>query len=237
MNSKKIKKFITTITICLFFLVPEIIFAAPNFSINPSSGYVAKDKEFTIDILIDSDLEELVKARFVITFDPEKVKILKAKRNNGLFETYPSTEQTTDNSNGVVMLTGFTQSGSGTLYKTATSPDIFARLTFLALKEGEVKFEWEYSGEDVPFKTIMLKDGSPPQNVMISKPSSVKFTIQNAGNAQQPKTGIFEDAGFIPGIIGIIGGVMLFAGSSLVIEFTRKYRTKKYRTMVEYDDE
>ncbi len=118
-----------------------------------------------MDILIDSGGEELVEARAVITFDPSMLKVTEAKRNNSLFLTWPSDESTIDNENGVVMLTGFTQSGEGTLYSTDGDPDVFARLTFEILEEGETSLEWEYSGENESFKSVLMKDGSPPQNV------------------------------------------------------------------------
>ncbi len=231
------KKFAILVGFLTFFLFPTTVFASPSLSITPSGGYVAEGANFTIDILINSDGEDLIQARSVITFDPTKLRIVKAQRNNGLFLQFPNDQQTTDNENGVVMLTGFTQSGSGTLYNTDGNADVFGRITFQAIKEGSVKIDWEYSGQDQPFKSVLLADGSPPQNVLSYKPSSVSFTIQDTGGSiQQPKTGIFDENIFVPGVIGVIGGLSLFSGSSIVLGFSNRLKRRKYRTIVEYDD-
>ena len=86
-------------------------------------------------------------------------------------------ESTIDNENGVVMLTGFTQSGSGTLYKTGAKPDVMARLAFKIVKPGNTVLDWEFDNGDNLFQSVMLKDGSPPTNILRVKPDSAIFKI------------------------------------------------------------
>ena len=74
------------------------------------------------------------------------------------------------------MLTGFTQSGSSELYNSNGDADVMARLEFeVNLKVKEVLLSFEYSGEDELFSTVLVKDGSPPQNVLLSKPTSANY--------------------------------------------------------------
>lgn len=234
---KRICKTSFILFVMSFFLRPSMASVVPSLSITPSSGYVAKGDEFTIDIVIDSGGEEIMKAKSVITFDPTKARIIKAQRNNALFAQFPQNEQTTDNTNGVIMLTGFTQSGSSNLYKTTTTPDVFGRITFQALNDGNLKFDWEFSGEDAPFKSVMMKDGSPPQNILVSRPRAISFTIQDIGTSvQQPKTALFDNTGVFSGLIGIAGGISLFAGSSVMANLNSRLKMKKHRTIVEYDE-
>ena len=224
---KVLRSFFTGAVLLLFLSVP--VFAAPTFQINPDEGFMSERQEFVLDILIDSDGEEIIKAKSVITFDPTRVSIIKAERNNSLFSTFPADEQSTDNTNGVLMLTGFTQSGTDTLYQTADSADVFARVTFRALVDGPVTFDWEYSGDDEPFKSVIVTDGSPPQNQLAAKPGSANFTIEdadeningsgatgNSGNLpnQFPNTGI-SDSEFTSAYI--VGGVMIILGLAVTL--------------------
>ncbi|MCA9377216.1 hypothetical protein H6763_00400 [Candidatus Nomurabacteria bacterium] len=229
------------IAVAFMLAFPKSSFAAPTFKFNPTGGYVMEGDEFTLDILIDSDGEELIKAKSVITFDPTLVEIIKAERNNALFDQFPADEQSTDNTNGVLMLSGFTQSGAGDLYKTGANPDVFARITFKTLWDGVVTFDWEYTGTDAPFKSVMISDGSPPQNILTSKPVSATFTIQDStgnsgtGNYVTPITGIFESDMFLPGFLVLLGGLMVFTGTNVVYRVSRRLILMRRRTLVEYD--
>ena len=176
----KVKAIIQAILITFFIFIPvQIVHASdPSFRFYPEGGVVSnKDEGFIVDVLIDSDGEDLTSARFTVTFDPSILEIKKAERNNSLFDQWPNDESTLDNENGVVMLTGFTQSGSADLYTTDGDADVMARLTFDVLKEGEVTLDWEFTGSDDNFTTVMLVDGSPPQNVLDTKPKAVVFQI------------------------------------------------------------
>lgn len=194
--------------------MPSFVYASePMFSFYPGEGdaYDSGDG-FTVDILIDSGGEELVEARAVITFDPSMLKVTEAKRNNSLFLTWPSDESTIDNENGVIMLTGFTQSGEGTLYSTDGDPDVFARLTFEILEEGETSLEWEYSGKNESFKSVLMKDGSPPQNVLNSKPDSATFNLITGESVTAPDTGLDPESTQI-----LAGAGLALLGSFLLI--------------------
>jgi len=182
MNMKK-KGLIFLLFLLLTLSIPKVYAADASFSFYPSSGIVEDVKEgFTVDILIDSGGYELSKARAVIKFDPSVVQLSKAMKNNSLFEEWPLDQSTTDNTNGIVMLTGITSSdGLVPYYKTATSPDVFARLEFDIVDESAEKIllSFEYSSEDELFQSVLISAGKDTQNVLLSVPSSVTFLIDD----------------------------------------------------------
>jgi hypothetical protein len=163
----------------------------------------------------------------VFTFDPRQLQITKASRNNSLFQQWPNDESTLDNENGVVMLTGFTQSGSGQLYKTSGEADVLARLEFEIVTEdtqAEIPLEWEFTGSDELFQSVLVADGSPPQNVLVTRPTDGLYVI-----GELTRTAI--DPRHIPFIVG--GFLILVAG--VIISSKPEFTRKKYGTVVVYD--
>ncbi|MDD4381849.1 MAG: cohesin domain-containing protein [Candidatus Dojkabacteria bacterium] len=218
MTTRKIISIFIGLLCTLLFPVSKVFAGEPMFSIYPKGGNVSGGT-FTVDILLDSAEESLVSARFTLVFDPEYLELTKAERNNALFDQWPSDETTIDNEYGVIMLTGFTQSGSGSLYKTGSTAGIIARLTFKALKKGTTSIDWEYSGNHELFKTSLMKDGSPPTNVLDSKPESATFSI---GGVINPQTAIPMDK-----IILVLGVVLILFGALMVFAKPRNFNRTK----------
>ena len=231
-NTVLVKKYIKIIILAAFlvgaFFVSPAEAADPAFSIYPNGGIVTnKDEGFTVDVMIDSAGEELVSARFVITFDPQYLQLQKTEKNNALFAQWPSDEASVDNANGVVMLTGFSQSGTDDPYITGDTSDIMARLTFKVLKIGKTSLGWEFTGSDDTFSSVMLKDGSPPQNVLKTKPTSVTFTIQKE----------IVDTAIEWNKYVLVGGfVLIFFGGLMMFSNPRRF-SKKNGTVVVYEEE
>jgi hypothetical protein len=230
-NTVIVKKYIKTILLTLilvgFLFVSPSIAAEPTFSLYPAGGVVTnKANGFTVDVMIDSAGEELTSARFVITYDTEYIKLKKAEKNNALFAQWPDDETSIDNTNGVVMLTGFSQSGTDTLYTTEDEPEVMARLSFEVIQLGETTLEWEFSGSDDSFKSVMLTDGSPPQNVLKTKPSSATFTIEEE---------IVNTA--IPWNRYVLIGGMVFILFGALMMFSRPKSLSKRGTIVMYEEE
>ena len=204
--------------------------ASPSFSFYPIKGTVRDvSKGFTVDILIDSAGERITKARFAVKFDPTQVQILKANRNNTLFDQWPEDESTIDNKRGMVMLTGFTQSGgTKSLYITEGEPDVMARLEFEVITEEkeEIVLSFEYSGSDDLFKSVIMTDGSPPQNVLSSQPESAKFSL---GEFVSPSTAIE------PSHIGIVIGLVLIAVGIFISNTKVTLFRKRKGTVVLYE--
>ena len=204
----------------------------PTFKLYPPGGKVLnKDQGFVVDVLIDTAGQEIVSANFSLLFDPKVLQVRKAERNNSLFSQFPEDQSSIDNKNGVIYLTGFTQSGTGTLYKTQGDPDILARITFQVLEVGETTLDWEY-GDNANFGTGIYGDGSPPQNILRSKPDPATFTIgEEVLSPSNLNTGFSVDKYIIA-----TGVVLLLFGGFMVFSRPRNFR-KKSGTVVIYDEE
>jgi hypothetical protein len=204
----------------------------PTFKLYPPGGRVLnKDQGFVVDVLIDTAGREIISANFSLLFDPDVLQVKKAERNNTLFSQFPEDQASIDNNNGVIYLTGFTQSGTDSLYKTEENPDIFARITFQVLEVGETTLDWEY-GDNANFGTGIYVDGSPPQNILRSKPDSAIFTIgDEVLNPSNLNTGFTVDKYII-----VTGVVLLLFGGFMVFTKPRSFR-KKSGTVVIYDEE
>jgi hypothetical protein len=229
---------------CASLVSADSVHAVASFEFTPESGYLKEGDKFNVDILINSGGEEVVQARAVVTFDPTKVELVRAQRNNTLFEQYPEDGQTTDNENGVAMLTGFTQSGEGNPYMTQGEPDVFGRLEFKALRPGEVILGWEFNGADEPFKSVIMEDGSPPQNIMNTKPANGVFTIQDEdagkdnGAPTTPVTAVNDFNNIYIGTVSLIGAAVLFLGGNyLFTNTTALLKSGNKNTVVHYDTE
>ena len=158
--------------------------------------------------------------------DEVYLKLKKAEKNNALFAQWPEDETSIDNTNGVVMLTGFSQSGKDTLYTTASKPEVMARLSFEVLKLGKTTLDWEFSGSDDSFKSVMLTDGSPPQNVLETKPSAATFTIEK----EIVNTAITWNK------YVLIGGLVLILFGAFML-FSSPRRFSKKGTIVIYEED
>ncbi len=204
----------------------------PTFKLYPPGGKVLnKDQGFVVDVLINTAEQEIVSANFSLLFDPKILQVKKAERNNSLFSQFPDDQTSIDNKNGVVYLTGFTQSGTGTLYKTQGDPDVFARITFQVLEVGETTLDWEY-GDNADFGTGIYVDGSPPQNILRSKPLPATFTIgDEVLSPSNLNTGFSVDEYIIA-----TGAVLLLFGGFMVFSKPRNFK-KKSGTVVIYDEE
>ncbi|MBD3329219.1 hypothetical protein GF357_01870 [Candidatus Dojkabacteria bacterium] len=208
-----------------------------NFSIRPEEGYVKGDSEFIIDVLIDSAGEELTVARAVLVFDPEKVEITKVEKHSALFCNWPDDKQTIDQENGVISIFGQCQSGAEDLYSTSGEPDVYARISFLAEQVGDVTFDWEWSGENQEFKSVLMKDGSPPQNILNSKPAPVTYEILEVADLPDdtPDTGFWDNDAVVIAICSILISILIYVIGRAWIALSRLNYEKRVRTRVEID--
>lgn len=229
MNRKKIVQISISLLI-LFFSFANIYAAEANFSFYPSGGIVANVEEgFTVDVLIDSGGYDLSKARMVLSFDPEVVQLRKALKNDTLFEQWPLDEGTTNNENGIVMLTGYTSSSSTNgYYSTLSQPDVFARLEFNVLDSGKdsVTFNFEYNGRDELFQSVMLSADSNPIILLKSKPNSVTYSFEKESI---PQTAIDMN------IIGMVLGIILILVGVYVRGSKGSHLSRKRGTVVMYE--
>jgi len=226
MNMKK-KGLIFLLFLLLTLSIPKVYAADATFSFYPSSGIVEDVNEgFTVDILIDSGGYELSKARATIKFDPSIVRLSKAMRNSTLFEEWPLDQSTTDNISGLVMLTGITSTDGGVAYySTTSSPDVFARLQFEIIDESkDILLNFEYSGEDELFKSVLISAGKDTQNVLLSQPESVTFQISE--ESEVPSTAIDMN------MLGIGIGILLILVGGFVRGSSMNFSKQRRGTVV-----
>lgn len=229
MIRKKIVQILAVFLIFFLFSIDKTYAASPSLYFYPSSGIISNVKDgFTLDVLINSGGYDITQARFTITFDPKVIQVTKASRNNTLFDEFPDDESSIDNTNGVIMLTGFTQSGGSFDLYNNDKADVLARLEFdiVSSKKEDIILDWEYSGEDDMYKTFLMKNGSPPQNVLSSKPERAKFTYSGSS---VPSTAIE------PTYIGIFFGIVLIAVGVFITNTKAPIFRKKKGTVVLYE--
>jgi len=226
LSSMRVKGFITIILVPLFLFAcfTTVFSAEPSFSFFPKGGIVAdKSKGFSVDVLIDTAGEKAMSAKFVVLFDPTVLRLVKAERNTSLFSQWPEDESTIDNDNGVVMLSGFTQSGTGDPYMTSGDADVMAKLSFEVLRDKTTYLDWEYDTNNGVFDTQIMKDGSPPFNILNTKPSAVTFQIGSGGVLKPDvNTGIFDVKYLIA-----VGVVLFLFGGFIVFSRPNFYRRSK----------
>ena len=192
-----------------------------------------------VDVLVDTKGQEVVLVRASLSFDPELVEIKNVERNEDLFCDWPANEQVMNNEQGIVVVTGFCQSGGiEPLYATVGEADVFARLEFVALNDGDLRLEWEYSGFDEPMKSVIMIDGSPPQNILSFDEEELfyDYIITDLEEPKMPDTNIpaLENISstFILG-----SSVFLLAFLANVLLDPKRRYFKKSRTVVVYDDD
>lgn len=200
----KIKKLVPLfITVLIFsFASKGALAQSPTFSFYPPNGVISDvEKGFILDVLIDSGSYNISKAKAVIKFDPKVVQLTKALRNESLFEEWPFDQQSTDNLEGIVMITGITQSQGSALYSTQGDPDVLARLEFdvITSEKQDVVFEILYTGGNEQLSSIIL-DSVSSENVLRSNPPTAVYSLDVE---EVPETGIDMNT------LGIIMGVFL----------------------------
>lgn len=229
--------------VALFFYTTKSFASNPSFSLYPESGMVIdSSKGFSVDVRINTDGEKANSARFTLLFEPQALQLTKVEKKSSLFKQWPEDESSVDNDNGVVMLTGFTQSGDeGESYVTNGEFDTIARLTFKVLKEGSTTIDWEYDTNNGVFDTYIMRDGSPPTNMLMSKPSSGTYNIgggsgsdnNNGLDPSNVNTAIEFDWRYVV----ITGVVMLLFGGFMIFTRPGMYRRKKGTLVVIGGDE
>lgn len=217
----------------LSFLVPSASYAEDaSFSIFPSQGTVAVGKTFTIDVLIDSGDNDITQARAVLLFDPTLIKVVKPEYNASIFCSYPSGQQSVDNTHGVIMLSGFCQSGVGNLYTTEGGADVLARIRFEVKKAGKINIEWNHDGTNKDFMSVILKEGSPPVNILTTKPTQASFTTSGGtGTTPLPE---FPNTAIGFSWVIVLSGVLLVIFGIIYLYLGNRSKSKM-RTVVLYE--
>lgn len=248
---KHIRVFLIILILINIFISKDIVLAVePQLYMTPDTGFVKVGEEFIVDIMINSPDNELNLVRVSLNFDPNMVKVVKAERNEAIFCNWVDDQQKIDNSSGVIILTGFCQSGEDNLYQTNGGADVLARIAFEPINDGNITISWEYDGTESELMTVMTEDGSPPQNVLLTKPDNALFTAatttsttnnngNNSGtsttqNQSTPQTSIINNSTYI-GVGFVVTGAFVLTTLSIYQVIQKKNNSRKIKTVVVYE--
>ena len=178
-------------------------FADATLYFYPTTGGIVEKvgNQFTVDVMLNSPTDEITEVSFVVLFDPRYLQITEAIKNNSLFKTWSSTATdevywSIDNKNGVAFLRGFTQAGSGTLYKSKNGADVLARIKFKTLLGGKTELEWQINAPDTShpyFVTKVMANKSPTTNVLNPKPTSITIQIGDPNSCTNCGNGTIDE--------------------------------------------
>lgn len=192
-------------------------FAAVDVRLYPSSGYAVLTKDFAVDIMLNTDGNNTTTARAVIRFDPNKLQVTKAEHGD-LYCQYPEDEYAVDNENGWIKITGFCLDP---YYNSESSSGIFARFTFRPSVEGAVNLNFEFDGTDGEWKSYVKDTGSPPENILESRPQGGTYSVVSSipssttdDSEKLPGVGLFENKFFFLGL-----GLCFLGVSILIVDF------------------
>lgn len=228
----------------LFLFTSNFVFSDTDFTVDadlslfPSSGTIDQGDDFVVDALVDTKGQDVLLVRAVLFFDPELVQLNNVVENEDLFCDWPVGEQLLDNDTGVVMVTGFCQSGGDyDLYSTIGEPDVFARFEFSTIAAGELTMQWQYSGFDEPMESVIISDGSPPQNILLLEGDDLTYTYTiEAPPEKMPETNISALEN-ISSTFWLGGSIFALAFlTNILLDPKRRYFGKS-RTIVVYDDD
>ncbi len=215
--------------------------AGATLSLYPSSGYAVLNENFAVDIMLDTGGAETTSTQAVFRFDPDKIEVTKAQHGE-LYCDYPDDDYSVDNVDGWVKLTGFCLDP---YYSSGSSEELFGRITFQPLVEGEVELEFVTTGTNEDWYSFVKDTGSPPEDILSSS-SDGRYTVVSevprdvsagttgttSGTEKLPGVGLL-DGGFWhigAGLLVLAGIVMV--GDVVIGNFRRKMELRSERTVV-----
>jgi len=210
--------------------------AAVSMTLYPDRGYALLDKPFAVDVMLDSEGEDLMEVRAVFRFDPTRVTVTKAEYGE-LFCQYPEDEYAVDNSAGWIKLTGYC---NDPYYNSNGTPGLFGRFTFEPRMEGTVDFEFVETYDDELWISRALDTGSPPQEIMGIDYEGGTYTVVSSitppddgtnHETKLPGVGIFDDNKIVFGAI-LLGCAALVLGAERVIHGIKQRRQTQNRTVI-----
>lgn len=226
----------------------------PFIRFHETDGQAKLNSNFTLDVEIYSGDNDLSGAQVQISYDPTYVEVIQADRFEDLFCNWPADSQLVDNTEGLLKAYGFCQSGSGTPYNSGSEADIMLRLVFKAKKAGDTVISFDYI-DGSSTKTALIKDGTPPDNVLTSQPSAFELEIvdtttsssgntnttnnngnYNYSNNETPLTSIWDWNSFTVSAVLIIVGILVFILGDIYIAYMSKKGAGNRSVLFKYEE-
>lgn len=209
--------------------------ASTSFSLYPSSGYAILNQDFAVDIMLDTGSRNTTTARAVLSFNPQQLRITKAEFGS-LYCQYPDDEYSSDNTSGQIILTGFCLDP---YYNSNSTPGLFGRVTFKPLIEGTAVINFVYSGSDVAGVSVIKDTGSPPINILTSRPSGGSYSVvtlvpsgTTPSQTRLPSVGLFDNKVLLIGGSLILSSVVLLCGTSIISAIKKANTHRDRRTVI-----
>lgn len=120
---------------------------------NPDTGEVSNGSEFTTDIYLDTDGAESGGAGVILNFNPVLIEAVETEPGI-IFDDYPLA--VIDNEAGKVSISGI----SGSRDQLFTGNDLFARVTWRALKTGTTQIGFEFETGSTTDSNIAVTFGN-----------------------------------------------------------------------------
>jgi hypothetical protein len=208
--------------------IPQTVYAAgsdttgPTMSLSPTSGFTGVEVEFWLNIVINTNGNESLSSRAVVTYDPLYLELIEVESSD-MYCDYPQTTPEYGNSNqdGYVVITGSCADPIST-----EGNERFATLHFKAIKEGDTEVSFRYNGEDEPGYSVVFGESSPPTNIMEEEPIGGSYKIVedlDAWRLDSPET----SKGFNTRYLYILLGALGFTIVVLSVRKAIKTSTKK----------
>jgi hypothetical protein len=219
--------FLLVVQLSLFVFSTPAQAASPTFYLDPASASAAVGEEFTVDIMIDSDGEEVQEAVVVLVYDSSIIQIVEVSHSS-IFEQYPDSGYLVDNSTGQLTLTGFSQDD---YYTTSGDADIFGRITFEGKGNGTSSVEFDID------ETYMTNPGSPPVELDLFSPTGGSYTLSggtstDSSDSNLPSAGLWDNIGVNLGIALIVLAVFVLIVDSILSPIVIWIRRRGQRTVV-----
>jgi len=190
--------------------------ATIQLSLQPetSTVNVGDTKVITIKLKTSSSTKRVSTVRSILQFNPNILEITNVSTTS-LFCQYPtdSSSYASDNSQGVLMITGFATGGASCTFPELSTTEVsFATVTFRAKASGNSDLDFIFTGENSSQVSVALDTNSPPQMVLQSATDGDMTVATTGGGTTIPDDLGINETLTIFGVIGVLaGGIFIFS--------------------------
>lgn len=218
----------------LFFAISPIFAQSTQqtaaMTLNPQNPTINPGQTVNVVVSLSSSTPKQASyAKAVLQFDPEILEITDVVAGS-IFCTYPtdSASYASDNTQGVIMVTGFSDGTTDCAYPqlTATQATFFT-VQFRGRKAGASDLQFRYSGtNDVQNSAIM--DNNSPTQFILTTPTNGEITVSSGVTPTTPIPQPPDDLGVSPLMLLITagGGMILAIGIYAFIHRPRSFQSR-----------
>lgn len=174
-----------------------------------STMNIGETKVVTLKLKTSSSTKRVSTVRAILQFNPNILEITNVSTTS-LFCQYPtdSGSYASDNSQGVLMITGFATGGASCTFPELSTTEVsFATVTFRAKASGNSDLDFIYTGENSSLVSVALDTNSPPQMVLQSATDGdMTVAAVDGGGTDIPDDLGINETLTVFGVIGVLAG-------------------------------